>query len=53
MWTSHEIIANGLRIHYVRTGGNLPPLVLAHGATDSGACWGRVAAALEIGRAHV
>ena len=46
MWTSHEIIANGLRIHYVRTGGNLPPLVLAHGATDSGACWGRVAAAL-------
>lgn len=46
MWTSHEIEANGLRIHYLRTGGDLPPLVLAHGATDNGACWGRVAAAL-------
>lgn len=39
-------MANGLRIHYLRTGGHLPPLILAHGATDSGACWGRVAAAL-------
>jgi pimeloyl-ACP methyl ester carboxylesterase len=35
-----------LRIHFVRTGGPLPPLVLAHGATDSGTCWGRVAVAL-------
>ena len=47
MWTAHETEANGLRIHYLRTGGNLPALVLAHGATDSGACWGRVAAALS------
>jgi pimeloyl-ACP methyl ester carboxylesterase len=46
MWTSDTLEANGLRIHYLRTGGRLPPLVLAHGATDSGACWGRVARTL-------
>jgi pimeloyl-ACP methyl ester carboxylesterase len=48
MRASHEIMANGLRIHYVRTGGYPPLPVLTHGATDSGACWGRVAAALAI-----
>lgn len=47
MWTDREIDANGLRVHFWRTGGDLPPLVLAHGATDSGACWGRFAAALS------
>ena len=34
-------------IHYTRTGGDKPPLVLAHGFTDSGLCWTRTAQALE------
>lgn len=46
MWTPHEIDANGLTIHYLRSGRSGPPLVLAHGATDNGGCWGRVAMAL-------
>jgi N-formylmaleamate deformylase len=46
-WFSGDVIANGLRIHYYRTGGDKPPLVLSHGATDSGLCWTRVARELE------
>src|SRR5882672_8468662 len=46
-WFSGDIVANGLRIHYSRTGGDKPALVLSHGATDSGLCWTRVARALE------
>jgi N-formylmaleamate deformylase len=46
-WISGDITTNGIRIHFHRTGGDRPPLVLAHGATDSGLCWTRVALALE------
>ena len=46
-WFSGEVVANGLRTHYYRTGGDRPPLVLAHGATDDGLCWTRLARALE------
>jgi pimeloyl-ACP methyl ester carboxylesterase len=46
-WFSGDVVANGVRIHYSRTGGDKPPLVLSHGATDSGLCWTRVARALE------
>ena len=46
-WFSGEVMANGIRIHYHRTGGDKPPLVLAHGATDAGLCWTRLAHALE------
>ena len=46
MWTEHTIEANGLSIHYRRTGTGTTPLVLAHGATDNGGCWGRVAQGL-------
>ena len=38
-WQSDFIRANGIRIHYTRTGGAKPPLVLAHGITDDGLCW--------------
>ena len=34
-------------IHYTRTGGDRPPLILAHGFTDNGMCWTRTALALE------
>lgn len=45
-WKSGEVVANGLRLRYYRTGVDGPPVVLAHGITDSGLCWPRVAAAL-------
>jgi pimeloyl-ACP methyl ester carboxylesterase len=38
---------NGLNIHYYRTGGDLPQVVLNHGALDDGSCWPRVGKALE------
>ena len=47
MWTEHNIEANGLTIHYRRTGTGTTPLVLAHGATDNGGCWGVVARRLS------
>lgn len=46
-WQSGDVVANGIRIHYERTGGEKPPLVLNHGATDNGLCWTRLAKALE------
>jgi N-formylmaleamate deformylase len=46
-WTSGDVVANGIKIHYNRTGGDGPPVVLAHGFTDNGLCWTRVAQALE------
>lgn len=46
-WQTGDVVANGIRIHYVRTGGNKPPLVLNHGATANGLSWLRVARALE------
>ena len=46
-WTEGDIITNGMRMHYYRTGGNKPPLVLCHGFTDSGRCWTAAAQALQ------
>ncbi len=46
-WRQGDVVANGLRIHYYRSGGEGRPVVLAHGITDSGDCWPRVAAALS------
>ena len=46
-WYSGDVIANGIRLHYHRTGGDKPPLVLSHGFSDAGLCWTRVAQALE------
>src|SRR5215211_7829462 len=46
-WQSGEVAANGLRLHYTRTGGDKPALVLAHGFSDDGLCWTPVARALE------
>lgn len=41
--SSEFVVSNGVNIHYYRTGGNKPPLVLAHGITDDGLCWTPVA----------
>ena len=38
--------ANGIHIHYLRTGGAKPPLVMLHGLIGSGACWTPIARAL-------
>jgi N-formylmaleamate deformylase len=47
-WASGDVIANNIRIHYFRTGGDKPPVVLSHGFSDNGLCWMRVA--LELSR---
>src|SRR5882762_7371203 len=46
-WMAGACQANGINIHYLRTGGSKPPLVLLHGLTGSGACWSPLARALE------
>src|SRR6185437_10692052 len=46
-WISGACETNGVDIHYLRTGGNKPPLIALHGLTGSGACWTPLARALE------
>lgn len=42
-WKEGYALGNGIRIHYWRTGGDKPPLVMAHGFSDDGLCWTRIA----------
>jgi N-formylmaleamate deformylase len=46
-WKSDVIEVNGLRLHYTRTGGDKPPLVLAHGFSEDGLVWTALAEVLE------
>lgn len=46
-WSSEYVETNGIRIHYLRTGGDKPSIVLCHGFSDNGLCWKRVAMVLE------
>ncbi len=46
-WTTSTCEANGIDVHYVRTGGEKPPVVLLHGLIMNGACWTPLARALE------
>jgi pimeloyl-ACP methyl ester carboxylesterase len=47
-WTSGDVKANGITLHYYRTGnGSQPPMVLSHGYTDNGLCWTDLAHAFE------
>jgi pimeloyl-ACP methyl ester carboxylesterase len=46
-WHSAWVESNGINIHYHRTGGPYPVLLLIHGFTDNGLCWSRVARQLE------
>jgi N-formylmaleamate deformylase len=46
-WNTRNTVVNGVRFHSTRTGGNKPPVVLAHGFSDAGLCWTPVALALE------
>lgn len=46
-WTTGICKANGIDVHYLRTGGDKPPVVLLHGLTANGACWTPLARELE------
>jgi len=46
-WQDGYVKANDIKIHYYRTGGDKPQLVLNHGAMDDGLCWTRVTKELE------
>jgi pimeloyl-ACP methyl ester carboxylesterase/DNA-binding MarR family transcriptional regulator len=46
-WFSGDVITNHIRMHYHRTGGDKPPLILCHGFSDSGLCWTPVARVLQ------
>ncbi|HHX64857.1 MAG TPA: alpha/beta hydrolase [Chloroflexi bacterium] len=46
-WIEGDVTANGIRIHYYRTGGDKPSVLLAHGVTDNGLCWRPVAEILQ------
>jgi len=46
-WNKAVCETNGINIHYTRTGGGKPTLVLLHGLTANGACWTGVAHILE------
>lgn len=45
-WTTGTVQTNGLTLHYQRTGGAKPPLVLCHGFSDCHVAWTRTAQAL-------
>jgi len=44
--TTGYFVSHGTKLHYYRTGGSKPPLVLIHGITDDGLCWAPAAEAL-------
>jgi N-formylmaleamate deformylase len=46
-WASAICETNGIKIHYTRTGGDKPPLILLHGLAADGLCWTHLARALE------
>ncbi len=46
-WMTGVCEVGGADIHYLRTGGARPPLVLLHGLTGDGACWSPLARSLD------
>ena len=46
-WSAAICETNGIKMHYTRTGGNKPPLILLHGLMTNGLCWTGLALALE------
>jgi N-formylmaleamate deformylase len=41
-----DVKIDGVKIHYYRSGGKKPPMIMLHGVSDNGLCWTRVADAL-------
>lgn len=46
-WTDGWVMANGIRIHYWRTGGDKPAMLMLHGFSDDGLCWTDLAKQLQ------
>jgi pimeloyl-ACP methyl ester carboxylesterase len=46
-WTEGYVYTNGIRMHYWRSGGEKPPLIMAHGYSDDGLCWTTMAKELD------
>jgi len=46
-WKAATCNANNINIHYTRTGGNKPPVILLHGLMTNGLCWTDLARTLE------
>lgn len=46
-WNSSSCETNGIETHYIRTGGDKPPLILLHGLLAKGSCWTLLARELE------
>jgi len=46
-WSTGNCETNGINIHYTRTGGSQPPVILLHGLTANGACWTALAHAMD------
>jgi len=46
-WSDGYVNANGLSIHFYRTGGDKPKVIFNHGAGDDGLCWTCVVKELE------
>lgn len=44
---SDYVSTNSVRLHYLRTGGDKPQVLLLHGLSDNGACWNPVIEALK------
>lgn len=44
-WSSFELVRDGVKLRYHKKGAGAP-LLLLHGITDNGLCWGRTADAL-------
>jgi pimeloyl-ACP methyl ester carboxylesterase len=45
-WSKGDVALSEVTLHYYRSGGDKPALVLAHGVTDDGLCWSPLAQAL-------
>ncbi|MFZ4661584.1 MAG: alpha/beta fold hydrolase [Caldilineaceae bacterium] len=45
-WTASNVKTNGITLHYQRTDGDKPPLVLCHGFSDCHVAWQRPSAVI-------
>ncbi|MBN1411473.1 MAG: alpha/beta hydrolase [Spirochaetales bacterium] len=46
-WETGFYVSGKIKLHYHRTGGDKPSMVLVHGLADDGLCWTRVAEYFE------
>jgi N-formylmaleamate deformylase len=46
-WSNGYVTTNGIKIHYYRTGGDKPQVVINHGVGDDGLCWTHIVRELE------